>query len=731
MWWIVILLLIFRLYQANSKFYYWFLFIASWLLFLLLFNTRQLNQQLKNEYSLSNQQLIVEPDQLKIDGNLVKLTGYWVEGKQKVQGYYQLQSQNEQKKWSEISTPINLKFNGQIVEISPPTNENQFDYQLYARSQLIVNQIFIKKVKVSSVLRENLLAKLIDWLHQLRILIIRKLGSLPEPLNGYSQLLLVGYSDIDFEQQVSIINQLGLLYLFSLSGMHVVYLMQFLKTICRWIGMTKEGFNYLCLIGLPIYAFIGGLSASLIRAVCMSWLVIFVGCFNLRISRTSALCVVLLINLIYSPLQLFSIGFQLSYLLTFIIIEGSKLNQLFLGLKLNAYSFPIVLWHTYQWNFLTWILTIAIIPIFEWLIIPAVLGGCLFPPLTGMANQVLDAINGVFNWLATLPFMLTFGKPPLILLVTTIIVLNLIEVSWVTKKAFLILGLFVFYLVIALSIKFPLFDEVVYFDIGQGDSTLIRTRFNRSISLVDTGGKVSFTNEKWQIRHSKTNGETVVANYLLSQGIDHLDNLFLTHQDTDHIGNFPSIAKKIQIERVIIPAGMEKSQNFIRRLKQAGVVAEKVLPVKTSRYQQIGIFKLLHPFKDGTGTNEDSLVLWFELNKFKFIISGDLDQAGEEQVIKKYPNIQADFLKTGHHGSKTSTAPVYVKQLEPSLAIISAGKNNRYGHPNQETLATLEKFKVPFVCTINSGMIKIKMIRNNLKIIYGKNNNQEDKIASN
>ncbi|KRM83016.1 ComE operon protein 3 [Liquorilactobacillus vini DSM 20605] len=357
--------------------------------------------------------------------------------------------------------------------------------------------------------------------------------------------------------------------------------------------------------------------------------------------------------------------------------------------------------------------------------------GCLFPPLTGMANQVLDAINGVFNWLATLPFMLTFGKPPLILLVTTIIVLNLIEVSWVTKKAFLILGLFVFYLVIAFSIKFPLFDEVVYFDIGQGDSTLIRTRFNRSISLVDTGGKVSFTNEKWQIRHSKTNGETVVANYLLSKGINHLDNLFLTHQDTDHIGNFPSIAKKIQIERVIIPAGMGKNQNFIRRLKQAGVVAEKVLPVKTSRYQQIGIFKLLHPFKDGTGTNEDSLVLWFELNKFKFIISGDLDQAGEKQVIKKYPNIQADFLKTGHHGSKTSTAPVYVKQLEPSLAIISAGKNNRYGHPNQETLATLEKFKVPFVCTINSGMIKIKMIRNSLKIIYGKNNNQEDKIASN
>ncbi|WP_235720691.1 ComEC/Rec2 family competence protein, partial [Liquorilactobacillus vini] len=232
----------------------------------------------------------------------------------------------------------------------------------------------------------------------------------------------------------------------------------------------------------------------------------------------------MLINLIYSPLQLFSIGFQLSYLLTFIIIEGSKLNQLSLGLKLNAYSFPIVLWHTYQWNFLTWILTIAIIPIFEWLIIPAVLVGCLFPPLTGMANQVLDAINGVFNWLATLPFMLTFGKPPLILLVTTIIVLNLIEVSWVTKKAFLILGLFVFYLVIAFSIKFPLFDEVVYFDIGQGDSTLIRTRFNRSISLVDTGGKVSFTNEKWQIRHSKTNGETVVANYLLSKGINHLDN---------------------------------------------------------------------------------------------------------------------------------------------------------------------------------------------------------------
>src|SRR5699024_4071592 len=92
-----------------------------------------------------------------------------------------------------------------------------------------------------------------------------------------------------------------------------------------------------------------------------------------------------------------------------------------------------------------------------------------------------------------------------------------------------------------------------------------------------------------------------------------------------------------------------------------------------------------------------------------FLFTGDLDQANELKVIQKYPALTADVMKTGHHGSKTSSAPAFIEHLNPKLAIISAGRNNRYGHPNAETSVTLKKNNVPFVITAQSGMIKLKV----------------------
>ena len=89
----------------------------------------------------------------------------------------------------------------------------------------------------------------------------------------------------------------------------------------------------------------------------------------------------------------------------------------------------------------------------------------------------------------------------------------------------------------------------------------------------------------------------------------------------------------------------------------------------------------------------------------KFLFSGDLDRADERAVIKKYPSVQADIVKLGHHGSKTASDPQYLSRLHPQLAIISAGRQNRYGHPNQETIQTLKRIGCPFMSTQNRGMI--------------------------
>ena len=85
---------------------------------------------------------------------------------------------------------------------------------------------------------------------------------------------------------------------------------------------------------------------------------------------------------------------------------------------------------------------------------------------------------------------------------------------------------------------------------------------------------------------------------------------------------------------------------------------------------------------------------------------GDLDRRGERQVLQDYPSLKVNIVKLGHHGSRTSSDPNFIKQLEPELAIISAGRHNRYGHPNQETLNTLKMENISSLSTQNQGMIK-------------------------
>ncbi|KRL40676.1 ComE operon protein 3 [Liquorilactobacillus nagelii DSM 13675] len=715
-WVLLLVVLSIRVISFSQKnfIWIWILFGFGWMIWLGYWDSIQENQCLNKTHHLVNQHLVVEPDDIQIDGDLVKAKGKWLEDNQRLQIYYRIKSFAEKNVWQNQKKALKLKVSGEFEAVNGPTNENQFDYRRFLRAQLIVNQVFVTRLSYQPLDSRNKLNGLNDFLHELRVKLLDYLGKFSNPLKSYSQLLLLGYYNPDYDQQIQEINQLGLLYLFSLSGMHVFYLLRVFKWIFTYLRFTKESYQWFCLFLLPIYAFLGGLSPSLLRAVFMSWLIILGQRFCVKLSGLAAESLVLIINLIYAPLLIFSLGFQLSYLLTFILLESRNLNQIQLGFKLNCYSFPLILWHTYQWNLLTGFLTIAIMPIFDWLIVPAVILGTLLPVTTAAMNSFLSLIVSIFAWLAKLPAELVFGKPPIILVAGSIIILNLLEFS--KKKKALWSMLIMAYLICGIIIRFPTHDEVVYFDIGQGDCTLIRRKFNQSLTLVDTGGKVSFYHESWRQRHSKTNGETVVANYLLSKGITRVDNLFLTHQDADHTANFSSIAQLIKFKRIIVPDGMQTNPSFIRRLKQSEVNPKRVLPASTLKYQQLAGLRLLHPFGPGTGTNQDSLTLWFKLENVSFIISGDLDQPGEKQVIQRHPRLRAKVLKTGHHGSKTSSALEYVAQLKPMIAIISAGKNNRYGHPNQVTLATLRHFDVPFVCTAEKGMIKVYPIAGKIKI---------------
>ncbi len=661
--------------------------------------------------SYPTQHFLIKADELKVAGNLASGNALWLDHHQRVKLTLFLTTKQQQKYLKNIKQSFIIETDATISKVKGPSNENEFDYHKYCQSlnyflTAFANQFDLKKVTL--VTGPSL------YLHNLRRHLQLYLAQKPQPLSWYALTLFLGIKDeTDLADSVA---KLGLLYLFCLSGMHVFYVRSFLLEITSKLGLTYELGQELNLVILPLFLVLGGSSPSLTRAVIMVWLGIFCEQIcHVKIRLISLWSWTLIGNLWIKPALLYGVGPQLSYLLTLTIILSQEKNIMIQSLELNLFSLPIILYHSFQWNIWTGVLSIAIMPLFKFLVLPATLCGAFFAHTTAINNWLLNLFTGILNLCASLPGEITFGKPPLGFVVMVLgETLLACETRFRSRKLCWLLiscyaGMFLY-------IHTPLTAEVVYFDIGQGDCTLIRSRFNRQVLIIDTGGKVSFNTQKWQQRTVQTSGQRIVANYLLSKGVDHIDTLYLTHQDQDHTGNFPSISQKIKIKKVVVPLGMEKLASFKAKLKQSAVKPSQVQG-QTDQYQQAYPLTLLHPFAAGQGTNDDSLVLLADFYGIKCLFTGDLPQQGEKEVIKKYFKLKADIFKTGHHGSKTATAKEFVTQLQPKLAIISCGRHNRYGHPNQETLVTLKKTGVPYLITAKVGMIKlVKPLIGNLHI---------------
>ncbi|MEI2413697.1 ComEC/Rec2 family competence protein [Ligilactobacillus salivarius] len=137
----------------------------------------------------------------------------------------------------------------------------------------------------------------------------------------------------------------------------------------------------------------------------------------------------IIINLLYSPMILFTMGMQLSYLLTLVLILNEEENSIKIGIKMSGYSIPLMLWHTYQWNVLTTFLSICIIPIFEYIILPFTIIGVLLNVFSKISNTILFLISIFFEKLADSSPMITFGKPDLTVVILLLSLMICLEVS--------------------------------------------------------------------------------------------------------------------------------------------------------------------------------------------------------------------------------------------------------------------------------------------------------------
>lgn len=657
-------------------------------------NQRTHQQQLMrlaNPHRIMQNHVVVSGDEITQRGKMITFTGWWQEGHQRIKGRISQQGHNiaSDKKYTVV-------FDGTAQAVAAPTNEVQRDWRLEAQAQGIVNDIKIERCRfIPTSLKAG-----IDYVKAFRGTLIRRCRHLNEPLRWFALALLTG--KLENTELTDQVRQLGMLYLFCLSGYHVFLIRWLVSRLVRILGGTPQWERWLFLGGLPLWVVIGGSSPGLVRAALMVFLTDIVYWKGRRVfNGVTSWAVVLAGNILWSPAIIFQMGVQLSYLLTLglIIFAESHLRIFRLNMALNALGLPLILWHTFQFNLLTVPLAVIGTVVFNLIIVPVTVLGVVFPGFQGDLNAILKLIAAGISFLSTLPTIITVGRPAVIFCVGWIVSC----LRWPPERwgRYVLLGSCL--LIQWLVIRAPLSDEIVYFDVGQGDCSLIRNETSHTITLIDTGGRL------FRSHHRQGTPEIqAVGDYLLSRGIDQIDQLILTHKDTDHIGNFPALSHRIKIRQLFVPAGMERQSRFRAEERQAMLDSTRLIPLTTHNATQLRGMTVLWPPTQGSGDNSASITVVTDFHGIKCWFSGDLGQSQERKIIQTYPTLRIDVLKCGHHGSKTATSPKLVAKTHPRLAIISVGKNNRYGHPAPATLKTLAQYRVPVFMTSHDGMVKLE-----------------------
>ena len=237
---------------------------------------------------------------------------------------------------------------------------------------------------------------------------------------------------------------------------------------------------------------------------------------------------------------------------------------------------------------------------------------------------------------------------------------------------------------------------VVFLDVGQGSSVLIQN--NKCQVLVDFGNSYK---------------STYALGSILKPTDNTLEHAFITHMDKDHSHGLINLAQRYKIENIYI------SQFAKYNLPRFNLNIVTTLAPSTKTLCGID-FELLWPRKDllSQGSkNENSIVIYFEFNNHSFLLSADIGCVSEKQIIQFYPNLKADVLQSGHHGSKHSSCIEYLSQVSPEFVVTQAGYKNRYNHPHPEFINRLNSLKLKHLRTDLSGDIIFDVSKPQLQVI--------------
>ena len=677
--------------------YYIILFIA--LLYFLITNFFIVYKSNYDEISSINAKII----DITIKDYGIKLT---LKNKEKLIGYLYLEKEQKEEFLNNYSYGDIVYIKTEELEINNNTVENTFNYRKYLYNNKIFHVLkinYIEKVKDN----KNIFYKIKNNLIKNSF----KLEKSYPYING----LIFGKDDYINDDVTTSFRNIGISHLFAISGTHVSIFVLILNNILKRLKIYEEKRYIIIVLFLLFYMFLTSYPMSVLRSCIFTILLTINKRFYFFIKPQNLLYLTLAIILFINPLYIYNLGLQLSFSISLsLILMGEYINKnktkigkaLCISFISFVVSFPIVINNFYEVNFLSIFYNLFFVPFITMLILPLTLISFIFPFLDNILHIFIFILENLTLFLSKISALkITFCKVNFVIF-CLYYVLIIFCLFYLKKGKKSVVFFLLIVIIIHSNIKFINNDYVMFMDVNQGDSTLIVV--NKKITLIDTGGILQLNNDKYD--YNITNNRTIP--YLKSKGIKKIDNLILTHGDYDHMGDAINLVNNFKVEKVIFNCGkfndLEKELIKVldkRKIKYYSCINELNIDNNKLYFLQT---------KEYDNENENSNVIYTELNGYKFMFMGDAGVEKEKDILEKYNISNVDVLKVGHHGSKTSSSKSFINEINPKNSIISVGKNNRYGHPNKEVLNNLKGSKI--YRTDQDGSIMFNIKNNKLKI---------------
>lgn len=621
---------------------------------------------------------------------------------------------------------------GNLQEIEEATNPGEFDSRQYERCRhryYVMKKAEIREQSQSySVYRQFLAeaqqgaARILDQVCQVQS-------------GAFKAIVLGDKSGLDVELKMRY-QMAGIIHILAISGLHISLLGMGLYHLLKKAGFGIWPAGIVALLIMLQYGMMTGGSVSTMRAVCMFLLSVGAKIAGRIYDLPTGLAAAAILLLLESPAYLLDGGFLLSF--GAVIGVGCVwpiVEEMFLGKKLKKTivqsllssvilqltTLPVVLWYYGEVSVLGIFLNLLVIPT-----VGVVLA-------SGVSGVLVGFFSIKFAWLAVLPGRillelyellctiagkLTFctwvgGQPQIWQIVFYYVFTG--AALWICSHAIsgkmekrshysVICLLLVFLAVLVLGHKPGEKLRITCLDVGQGDAIVVEAENTWNL-LIDGGSS----------NKSKT-GQYQILPYLKSRGISHLDGIYISHTDEDHISGVQELLEyrakgliSLRIDYLFLPDwGDENEEKLVELAQQAGV---EVLYLKEGDEICYGGLKLrvLWPQDGSSGedVNEEAMVLQMEYEDFKGLFTGDIGMETEEKLLQKGNLEDVDFLKVGHHGSKYSTGEKFLETIKPELSVISCSATNTYGHPSEETIERLEQAGAKVLITKDSGAVSV------------------------